>query len=243
MAESTLGWVRSTLRRLVTGSAPGGAGSAAESGMARNLAENRRVWQESEYYEQAEPFIRAQWDAHIWPLVKDADFSVTLDLAAGAGRNSNLLKDLAKELWIVDINQTNIDRCKARFAEYRGPCRINYAVNDGTSLSMIATGSLTMVYSFDAMVHFDPQVIRQYVREFARVMKPGATGFCHHSNYGSWAADPNSHWQSNPHWRSHMTAALFKQYCEEAGLEITRQVIHSWGGTTDLDCFSCFRKP
>lgn len=211
--------------------------------MLKNLSENRKVWEESVYYEQVEQYMRAQWEAHLWPLLKDSDFTTTLDLAAGAGRNSEILKDLAKELWIVDINQTNIDRCKQRFAGYAGSCKIHFAVNDGVSLTMIPSGSLSMVYSFDAMVHFDPGVIQQYVREFARIMKPGATGFCHHSNYGNLATDPNSHWQSNPHWRSHMTRELFAQYCQESGLEITRQVIHSWGGSTDLDCFSCFRKP
>lgn len=245
MGESTIEKVKGALRRLV-GAEPkpgGGSEGAGLENMQRNLTENRAVWAESEYYAQAEPFIRAQWDAHIWPLIQGSDFSTVLDLAAGAGRNSELLKDLAKVLWIVDINQTNIDRCRARFEKYAGPCRINYAVNDGTSLPMIANRSITFVYSFDAMVHFDPQVVRQYVREFSRIMAPGATGFCHHSNYGSLAPDPKSHWQSNPHWRSHMTRELFAQYCGEFGLEIVRQVIHSWGGTTDLDCFSCFRMP
>lgn len=240
------------IKDLIRGKAAGGAppGSAVHEPSAEeldrmqvNLSENLGVWRESEYYDQAEPFIRAQWEAHVWPVIKDSDFTSTLDLAAGAGRNSDLLKDLAKELWIVDINETNIARCRERFGAYAGPCRLRYAVNDGTSLPMVATASLTMVYSFDAMVHFDPQVIRQYVREFSRVMRPGATGFCHHSNYGSFAPDPTSHWQSNPHWRSHMTAALFGNYCREFGLVLTRQVIHSWGGTENLDCFSCFRRP
>ncbi len=246
MAESALAKVKGALRRLVAGDStppPAPVSAASLELMQRNLSENRAVWQESEYYAQAEPFIKAQWDVHIAPLVQGSDFTSTLDLAAGAGRNSDLLKEMAKELWIVDINQTNIDRCKARFAGYTGPCQMKYAVNDGTSLPMIPTASITFVYSFDAMVHFDPQVIRQYVREFARIMKPGAKGFCHHSNYGSWAPDPFSHWQSNPHWRSHMTASLFVQFCKEAGLEVTKQVIHGWGGMENLDCFSCFRKP
>lgn len=245
---SSMRKVKDLLRNLVTGESipePASREPSAEEldRMQTNLAENLGAWRESQYYGEAEPYMKAQWDAHVWPLIKDSDFAVTLDLAAGAGRNSDLLKDLSRELWIVDINETNIARCRERFGSYTGPCRLRYAVNDGTSLPMIASGSLTMIYSFDAMVHFDPQVIRQYIREFARIMRPGATGFCHHSNYGSFAPDPASHWQSNPHWRSHMTAALFTEFCREFGLEPTRQVIHSWGGTEDLDCFSCFRRP
>ena len=244
MGDSALSKVKGAIKRLVGGTpAEGFDRSAKLQKMQTNLTENRAVWEESEYYAQAEPFIRAQWDAHLWPLIKDCDFSTTLDLAAGAGRNSEILKDLAKLLWIVDINQTNIERCKARFAGYSGPCKLQFAVNDGTSLPMIPSKSVTFVYSFDAMVHFDPGVIREYVREFARIMAPGARGFCHHSNYGAIAPDPTSHWQTNPHWRSHMTRELFAQYAREFGLEITNQVIHSWGGTTDLDCFSCFRRP
>ncbi len=232
------------LRKIVKqpGTHAGEVSTAASCSLA-NLNENREVWRESPYYEDAERFMRAQWDVHIWPLIRDADFAGVLDLAAGCGRNSELLKEIAGQLWIVDINQTNIDRCKARFAGHAGPCLIHYAVNDGVSLPMVPTRSLSFVYSFDAMVHFDPGIIRQYVAEFARIMKPGATGFCHHSNYGAWAPDPSSHWQHNPHWRSHMTAGLFESFCRESNLELTRQVIHSWGETKDLDCFSCFRKP
>jgi ubiquinone/menaquinone biosynthesis C-methylase UbiE len=246
MVQSAFEKVGQALRRLVVGKDSGAAPVVSPQSMEqmqRNLIENRAVWQESDYYDHAEQFMQAQWDIHIWPLIQGADFSRTMDLAAGAGRNSELLKNHAKELWVVDINQTNIDRCRERFANYTGPCKLNFAVNDGTSLPMIPTGSLTMIYSFDAMVHFDPQVIRQYVREFARVMAPGASGFCHHSNYGAWAPDPNSNWQSNPHWRSHMTANLFVDFCKEHGLEVTKQVIHGWGGMENLDSFSCFRKP
>ena len=33
------------------------------------------------------------------------------------------------------------------------------------------------------MVHFDSDVVRAYLKEFRRILKPGGHGFCHHSNY------------------------------------------------------------
>lgn len=56
----------------------------------------------------------------------------------------------------------------------------------------IDSGSISFVYSFDSMVHFDKSIIRAYLVEFARVMRGGATGFLHHSNYGAF--HPNTDW-------------------------------------------------
>lgn len=93
----------------------------------------------------------------------------------------------------------------------------------------------------DAVVHFDKTVVEKYVHEFARVMKPGARGFVHHSNHGVVA--PESNWLDNPHWRSNMTRELFAQYCRDAELEIVSQTLMAWGAHSELDCLSVFRKP
>jgi len=43
----------------------------------------------------------------------------------------------------------------------------------------------------------------------------------------------------NPGWRTNMTAQLFVDYCNEAGLKIVKQQIIN----NDLDCISMFHKP
>ena len=191
------------------------------------------------YFEMAEPGMDAQWNSVIWPRIKDFDFSVTLDLAAGHGRNTAKLKALAKDIYVVDVNQSCIDACKARFGETDGMCRFHYVVNDGYSLAGIPDDSITTLYSWDAMVHFDKLVVQRYVMEFARVLKPGGKAFFHHSNYGHVA--PDADWRSNPGWRSSTTKEFVADGVRNAGLELLSQDLLDWGGNA-FDAMTICRK-
>jgi ubiquinone/menaquinone biosynthesis C-methylase UbiE len=192
--------------------------------------------------------MEVQWRGAIQPRLAGMDFTCVLELAPGHGRNTAKLRERAAEIYLVDINESCIETCRKRFGDGGGAgpdgrtCRMHYAVNDGFSLPMIPNGAITLVYSWDAMVHFDKGVVRKYVHEFARIMKPGAKGFVHHSNYGAFAPDPESNWLDNPQWRSSMTRELFAEYCAEAGLTVLRQDLIEWD-QPDLDCISVFAKP
>ena len=144
---------------------------------------DRDLW--VEYYDYSEgDNMENQWRASIWPVIKEFDFSSVLELAAGAGRNTERLLPLAKTLYAVDINQLSIDRLQSRFRDYAGPCVLHIAQNDGTTLPMIPSDSISLVYCWDAAVHFDRRIVRDYIREFARVMRVGAKGFIQHSDLG-----------------------------------------------------------
>lgn len=93
-----------------------------------------------------------------------------LELAPGWGRNTARLVNHSKEIHLVDLNQSCIDRCKARFGDYTGPCKLHYYVNDGYSLPEIKDESISFIYSFDSMVHFDRLVVKEYFKEFSRVL-------------------------------------------------------------------------
>lgn len=204
----------------------------------------RRKWEATSYYDRAEKTIDHQLSTYILPLInkKKYDFSRTLELAPGHGRNTNILKKMAKEIHLVDANKTCINYCKERFKNYRGPCRFFYYVNDGYSLSQIAAGIMTFIYSWDSMVHFEKSLMRAYLKEFHRVLKPSGYGLVHHSNYGSLSEKADIKIQNNPHWRSNMSAKLFIKYCSDIGLQIEEQRIIQWGTVKDLDCISVFRK-
>lgn len=197
-----------------------------------------------EYFDDAEAFMAGTWAETVWPLIQDADFGTVLELAPGAGRNTEKLAAVAAELHAVDLNEYALRRLRKRFADYRGPCRLHVHKNDGTDLGMIADASITFVYCWDAAVHFDRAVVRDYVREFARVMRPGATGFVHHSDLGDAAA---ADLRKNPHWRSNVSGRLFAEFCRESGLEVVRQEPLPWlppvDGKVISDCLSVFRKP
>jgi SAM-dependent methyltransferase len=200
--------------------------------------------------------IEREWTEIIWPVIQGFDFTTVLELAPGGGRNTARLAALATDLYAVDLNQPVIDRVRARFKEYQGRCRLHFATNDGSTLPMIRSNTITTIYSWDSVVHFDRRVVQDYVREFARVLAPGGRGFVHHSNLG----DPRAKrldqrpvgddiWL-NPQCRSDMTKDLFREYCEQNSLTV-EQIDLPWPpwdyeqlrrGEV-IDCLSVFSKP
>eukprot|EP00667_Euglena_gracilis_P023729 EG_transcript_26948 len=185
--------------------------------------------------------MKQEWDTYVWPRIRHADFRFTLEIAPGGGRNTARLQKLVTRLIGVDLDAHAVELCRRRFA---ADSRLEFHVNDGQRLPMVPSGAITFIYSWDAMVHFHPEVIRGYVQEFGRVLAPNGTGFIHHSNLG---AQPqyrlSSHIFNNPHWRSNMTCGLFAEYLRAAGLELTYQTPLTWRRSPGLDCISGFRKP
>ncbi len=137
------------------------------------------IFKEAEYFSIAENDIDGQWQNIVWPMIQNFDFSTVVDLAAGHGRNTTKLLTVAHKIIVVDINQECIDFCKNRFGHNR---KISYLQNDGYSLKGIRDNSVSLLYSFDSMVHFDSEVIQNYLKQIYRVLKPGGRGFIHHSN-------------------------------------------------------------
>jgi ubiquinone/menaquinone biosynthesis C-methylase UbiE len=209
--------------------------------LSRNISENKAKHAATPYFREAEKEMAVQWEWFIEPLIRGGDFGVVLELAPGYGRNTAKLVPLAREMYLADVSEHCIAACRERFGDLAGECVMHYAVNDGCSLPTVPDAAVTFVYSWDAAVHFDKAVVEKYIHEFARVMRPGARGFVHHSNYGT--VGPDSNWLDNPHWRSNMTADLFTQYCQNAGLRVEKQRLLAWGNIPDLDCLSVFSKP
>jgi len=208
-----------------------------ESVLAQVAREVGDDWKESPYYDSAERYMKDLWEGLIWGFIKDCDFSCVVDLAAGHGRNTEKLREVGQKIYLVDINEENVQFCRKRFA---GDGRITFLKNDGVKLSGIADGEATLVYCFDAMVHFDSDIIRSYLREFGRVLKPGGHGFCHHSNYDK---NPGGNFRDNPAWRNFMSQSLFHHYCAKEGLEVVRSQVIDWGEVPKLDCMTLLKKP
>lgn len=199
------------------------------------------VFKVSGYFAEAEPAM--DWQLHdiITPFLAryrgEIDYTSVLDFAAGHGRNSAWLQEPAKDLTLVDINKENVKIWKERFGTNK---RFTYLITDGASLKGIKNNSITFLYSFDSMVHFDNDVITAYIPEFWRVLKQGCYGFCHHSNY---TGNPGGRFQDNPDWRNFMSKELFAHTLIKNGFEVVEQMPLAWGGIAELDCITLFRKP
>jgi ubiquinone/menaquinone biosynthesis C-methylase UbiE len=167
-----------------------------------------------------------------------------LEVAPGAGRNTEKLVALAQELHAIDLNEYALVRLRKRFADYRGPCKLAIHQNDGTSLAMLPDGRITFIYCFDSAVHFARPVLKAYLQEFARILKPGGTGFVHHSDLGATAHED---FRENPHCRSNVDREFFAACCRAYGLEVVQQRALPWPppskGVLISDCLSVLRRP
>jgi SAM-dependent methyltransferase len=187
------------------------------------------------YFQMAEKDGRWLWDNLIWPFINDCDLADTLDLAAGHGRNSALLLEHAGSLTVTDVQAGNVELCRRRFSQ---ATNVTYAVVNGYTFAPVEDETLTLIYCFDSMVHFDSDVVRSYLRDCLRVLKPGGRGFFHHSNYTS-----GHDWRRNPNARNFMSKELFEHYALKEGLNVVRQKVINWGSLENSDCLSLVEKP
>ena len=188
----------------------------------------------NKYFRDAEVHIEEIWRTLIFPFIADCDFTAVIDLGAGHGRNSLMLAPKSGRLLVIDIQPGNVEICRRRFA---GQPHVECAVNNGYDLRPAADGAFSLVYSFDSMVHFEKEVVRSYLRDTARVLRPGGRGFFHHSNYTG-----GTDWRTNPHARNFMSRELFASHAGEAGLQVVRQMVFEWGHVPELDCLSLVEK-
>ena len=161
------------------------------------------------------------------------DSSIILELACGHGRHSEQMKSWSNQKILMDINQANIDFCIERFA---GDPRCTLLVNNGYDCRPLGDSSCTAVFCYDAMVHFDSEIVFSYLRDIFRILKPGGRALLHHSNY---TGNPGGDYRGNPHWRNYMSQSLFKHYSKKSGLNIIDSVTMNWGDDNpDLDCLT-----
>lgn len=183
------------------------------------------AWRQHKYYDDAEFGLKEFWSGtSIFNVkFKSLDLTNVLELACGHGRHVPYYIKKANNIILMDVNVENIDFCKKRFEE----SKIKYYVNSGSDFSQISDDSLTAIFTYDAMVHFELYDVASYVRDAYRVLKPGGKILFHHSNNDS---DPLKAWGSQPHARNFLSAQIFAYFADRAGFKILSQDLLDWGG-------------
>ena len=151
-----------------------------------------------------------------------------LEIGPGFGRWTQHLLLLCDHLTAIDVTERCIDHCTGRFG---GSGKFEAWTNDGESLARVADGSIDFVFSFDSLVHAEATVLRAYLEQLACKLKPGGTGFIHHSNLHAFAGENGElpPWLIRRNWRAEsMSARLFRQFCDAAGLVCGAQEVINW---------------
>jgi SAM-dependent methyltransferase len=190
-----------------------------------NTPENMaRVWTEWDWSQGGEEWnLGNDWrrsveDDLMLPRIPPA--STTLEIGPGAGRWSSALQSASEKLILVDITALSLEMCRKRFG---GCSNVEYYLTDGSGLPNIADASVDFIWSFDVFVHIAPDDQRSYMRDLARVMRPGATAVIHHAGDGGLSGN----------MRSSMTRELFAELVRANGLRLLDQ-FERWG---DDGCF------
>ena len=170
-------------------------------------------------------------------LFAKLDLARVLEIACGHGRHAARVPQVYESLILLD---TSVDAVAYASRRFQDNPRIKVVLStDGVTLP-VGDESLTAVYCYDAMVHFEPLTMHGYLREIHRALEPGGRALLHHSAY---AENPEGHFTSSPNWRNYMPVGLFRHFCSRAGLRILDQTLMKWGNVENCDALSLVEKP
>lgn len=202
-------------------------------------AVNRAHWSQYDWSAAGEEWTpTAEWRAALIEHVMLANMPVrttTLEIGPGGGRWTAALHERSDGLVLVDITDRTLELCRELLGD---PADVTYILTDGAGLEGVGDESVGYVWSFDAFVHIAPVDQSGYMRDLARVMRPGARAVIHHA--GRAGVDGG--------WRSSMTAEHFRGLLEEHGLRLLEQ-FDRWGPSDEFavpiegDTISIFEKP
>lgn len=181
-------------------------------------------------------WVAVFWDdaSRFRPLFEKLELTSVVDLACGQGRHSAQFINRAGLVTLVDANAQNIDVCRKRFADRSNAA---YMVNSGFDLHGIESNSKTSLFSYDAMVHFEPQDVISYIFEISRILVPGGRALLHYSNTESnWRS-----YQDSPDWRNFFSEKMMRAFAWRAGLVIEESETFPWG-VSSCDAVTLLRR-
>jgi ubiquinone/menaquinone biosynthesis C-methylase UbiE len=179
-------------------------------------ADNRALWNTYDWSRRGEEWTRDSCSKErvvtelLEPNVPSG--SVALEVGPGGGRWTDILRQRASRLLIVDVADRALELCRERF---NGCSNIEYLLTDGRTLA-VADSTVDAIWSYDVFVHINPPDTRSYFREFGRVLKPRGRAVIHHPGDGPTKGQ-------RPGWRSDLTASMVAEFCRESGLRIVHQ--------------------
>jgi SAM-dependent methyltransferase len=203
-------------------------------------AKQAKVWEGSSYYDDAEKWTHLFWEPETQFRNKfdKLDLTCVVELACGHGRHAAVLAKERKVLKYIglDVLQENVDFSQDRLKDHHN---FSFFPVDGTKFNPVANGVASAIFCYDAMVHFDSQVVLSYLADAGRILKKKGRALFHHSNLYTNPASPYS---QNPHARAFMSLDLFHHYATRAGLSVIEAMPLRWANYSNLDGLTLVEK-
>ncbi len=166
------------------------------------------------------------------------DLTAVLELACGFGRHARRIADRCGRLTLLDTSEYAIARCRERFADL---AHVDFILSTtGRDFPGVADRSLSAVYSYDSMVHFEAGCVFAYLREIHRALRPGGRALLHHS---AWRGRPARRITRNPCWRACMDPDEFAHESGALGFRIESMRTFPWHSRDVTDALTLLLKP
>lgn len=201
-----------------------------------------REWATNTFEEYFVPAESEHWLSTFWgfdsifrnTLEPYLDNSVVCEIACGWGRHSVLVAPRTKEFFGIDVSEANVRHTQNRLINIP---QSKIFLTDGLSIPNIVDSTCDVVFCYDAMVHFEPNVVKAYLSEVHRVLKPGGTAILHHSNLPP-SCGAKEYWRDNPGHRSPLDLNEFDSWCSALGCTLKLRNFVDWSGIPNLDALS-----
>jgi ubiquinone/menaquinone biosynthesis C-methylase UbiE len=105
-------------------------------------------------------------DTRSWSMV---------EIGCGLGRMSQRFAERFGRVYAVDVSPEMLGRAKAQWTHLKN---VDFILGHGNDFPGVADRSVDFVFSFIVLQHVpDPQIVKDYLRETARVLKTGGLAF------------------------------------------------------------------
>jgi len=158
------------------------------------VATERTEWSDEEYFESGRENVRREILSDMINICqgKDPKQMRVLEIGCGSGRVTRALSELFGEVYAVDISGEMIRQAKQSLAD-----RPNAHVfqNNGADLSVLGDIQVDFAFSYIVFQHIPSRdVIRNYVREVQRLLRPGGLFKFQVQGWCDMEAQPDDTW-------------------------------------------------
>lgn len=150
--------------------------------------------------------------------------STVLEIGCGGGRWTQVIAERLGELdvpaWLLAVDATRTAETRTRdWLAARGLPPLNgFALCPDGRLDHLPTAETDVVFSFDVFVHFDIDIITQYIRSISRVLRPGGRLLVNLAC--EYQADPS--WTRSDEWFNY----VLRHDAQDGSYQIDDQIRH-----------------
>jgi 2-polyprenyl-3-methyl-5-hydroxy-6-metoxy-1,4-benzoquinol methylase len=181
-----------------------------------------------------------------------------VELGCGGGKYSQRLAPRCRSLMCTDISEAMIEHARSSLSEREVDGNVTFRVLNGVDFAGVPTASADLIFSYDVLLHLQPQNVFSYMLDARRVLRDNGIFMLHQINLnsdggmghfiGQYAAETWKRGFDDPRRRGHvyfMSEDQMRALATQAGLEVDRIVSDQGafnGVTTGRDLVGFLRK-